>query len=103
MSTFQKMIEELEITDDEIMELAMMLDEGLNTLPENLGFPDWTYKDLPRMLPEVRDDLIAMIGEENIKWITHADYDDGSVRGQVLLSPVAMAILERAATNPSVN
>ena len=32
-----------------------------------------------------------------------AEYDDGSVRGQVLLSPVAMAAIEMMATKPSVN
>ena len=103
MSEFQDTLKELGVTDEEIMQLVMMLDEGLKSLPETLGFPDWTYKDLPRMTPEVKDDFVAMIGEENIQWITFADYDDGSVRGQVLLSPVAMAILEKAATNPSVN
>lgn len=103
MSEFQKIMEDLEITDEEIMQLAQMLDEGLVDLPKSLGFPEWTYKDLPRMTPEVKDDFVSMIGEENIQWITFADYDDGSVRGQVLLSPTAMAIIEKAATNPSVN
>lgn len=103
MSELKKIMDDLEITDEEILQLAMMLDEATASLPESLGFPEWTYKDLPRMTPEVRDEFVEMIGHENIQWITFADYDDGSVRGQVLLSPTAMAIIEKAATNPSVN
>lgn len=101
---FQQALDEAGITDAEIMQLAMMIDEALaKGLPESMGFPDWTYKDLPRMLPSVKDEFIALVGEDNIKWITFANYDDGSVRGQVLLSPTAMAIVEKTATSPSMN
>ena len=101
---FQQALDEAGITDADIMQLAMMLDETLTkSLPEELGFPDWTYKDLPRMIPSVKDEFVALVGEENIKWITFASYDDGSVRGQVLLSPTAMAIVEKTATSPRMN
>lgn len=101
---FQEALDEAGITDEQIMQLAMMIDETLaKSLPESMGFPDWTYKDLPRMLPSVKDEFVALVGEDNIKWITFADYDDGSVRGQVLLSPVAMAAIEKMATNASMN
>lgn len=101
---FQQALDEAGITDAEIMQLAMMLDEEIaKSLPASMGFPDWTYKDLPRMIPSVKDEFIALVGEENIKWITFANYDDGSVRGQVLLSPTAMAIVEKTATSPSMN
>lgn len=97
-------LEEAGITDAEIMQLAMMLDEELaKSLPASMGFPDWVYKDLPRMTESVKDEFIALVGEDNIKWITFANYDDGSVRGQVLLSPTAMAIVEKTATKPSMN
>lgn len=101
---FQQALDEAGITDADIMQLAMMLDEALaKELPKSMGFPDWTYKDLPRMIPSVKDEFVALVGEENIKWITFANYDDGSVRGQVLLSPTAMAIVEKTATSPSMN
>ena len=101
---FNAALDEAGISDAEIMQLAMMLDETLaKSLPESMGFPDWTYKDLPRMLPSVKDEFISLVGEDNIKWITFANYDDGSVRGQVLLSPIAMAAIEKMATNASMN
>lgn len=101
---FNAALEEAGITDEEVMQLAMMLDEALGkSIPAELGFPDWTYKDLPRMLPSVKDEFVALVGEDNIKWITFASYDDGSVRGQVLLSPTAMAIVEKTATSPRMN
>ena len=103
MSKLDTIMQEAGLTEEEIKQFSMMLDEAMQGLPKTLGKPDWTYKDLPRMLPEVKDDFIKLIGEENIEWITFAEYDDGSVRGQVLLSPVAMAAIEMMATKPSVN
>lgn len=103
MFELDTIMQEAGITEEEIKQFSMMLDEARQDLPKSLGKPDWTYKDLPRMLPEVKDDFIKLIGEENIEWITFAEYDDGSVRGQVLLSPVAMAAIELMATKPSVN
>lgn len=103
MSELNTIMQEAGLTEEEIKQFSMLLDEALQGLPKSLGKPDWTYKDLPRMLPEVKDDFIKLIGEENIEWITFAEYDDGSVRGQVLLSPVAMAAIEMMATKPSVN
>ena len=103
MSKLDTIMQEAGLTEEEIKQFSMLLDEAMQELPKSLGKPDWTYKDLPRMLPEVKDDFIKLIGEENIEWITFAEYDDGSVRGQVLLSPVAMAAIELMATKPSVN
>lgn len=89
MSELDTIMQEAGLTEEEIKQFSMMLDEAMQGLPKSLGKPDWTYKDLPRMLPEVKDDFIKLIGEENIEWITFAEYDDGSVRGQVLLSPIS--------------
>jgi len=58
-----------------------------------LGKPGWTYRDLPRMTPELMEKFQEVAGDENLHWITFAQYtkntEDGinSVRGQVLISP----------------
>ena len=96
-------MQEAGITEEELNQLAMMMDEAMKSLPASMGFPDWTYKDLPRMTPELKDEFVELIGEENIKWITFAEYDDGSVRGQVILSPIAMAAIEKTASRATLN
>lgn len=103
MEDFNQLLLEAGVTEDDIKELAMMLDEAMQELPKKLGKPDWTYKDLPRMTRPVLEDFIELVGKDNIEWITFADYDDDSVRGQVLLSPEAMAAIELVATKVSVN
>ena len=50
----------------------------------------WVYRDLPRMAPEWFQKLIDLIGEENIVWLSKADYGDAK-RGQMLISPAGMA------------
>ena len=51
----------------------------------------YQYRDLPRMTEPYFSDLIEIIGEDNIIWITQAEYGekDGrrSKRGQMLVSP----------------
>ncbi|GAA0768600.1 hypothetical protein [Brevundimonas olei] len=49
----------------------------------------WVYRDLPRMAPEYFDQLIDLVGESNIVWLTKADYGD-TRRGQLLISPEGM-------------
>jgi hypothetical protein len=63
-------------------------------IAEECGKPDWTYKDLPRMVPELFYTFIEIVGEENLHWITMANYGD-TLRGQVLISPVGMEKLEK--------
>jgi hypothetical protein len=63
-------------------------------IAEELGKPDWTYKDLPRMVPELFYTFIEIVGEENLHWITMANYGD-TLRGQVLISPVGMEKLKK--------
>jgi len=46
----------------------------------------YVYRDLPKMSPEYFDKFIELVGEENIVWLTLADYGH-SKRGQLLLSP----------------
>lgn len=53
---------------------------------EDFGKPGWTYKDLPRMTPEIMKSFKELIGIENAHWLTFADYGT-SVRGQLLISP----------------
>ena len=49
----------------------------------------WVYRDLPRMAPEYFEKLVALIGEDNIVWLSRADYGD-TQRGQMLVSPAGM-------------
>ena len=74
-------------------DLNAMLDAAYADLAEQMGKPGWKYRDLPRMTPETLNMLVMIIGEENIEWITHASYDDGSCRGQILISPLGMDAL----------
>lgn len=66
--------------------IEQIFSEGI---AEELGKPDWTYKDLPRMVPELFYTFIEIVGEENLHWVTMANYGD-TLRGQVLISPVGM-------------
>lgn len=50
----------------------------------------WIYRDLPRMSHEYFDKFVELVGEENIAWITLADYGF-TKRGQLLISPTGMA------------
>lgn len=51
---------------------------------------NWYYRDLSKMTFEYFDKLVTVIGEENIRWITLAEYSerDGSRtrRGQMIYS-----------------
>lgn len=60
---------------------------------ETLLADGWEYRDLPRMTPEYFDKFVALIGEENIRWLTLAECGDGCKRGQLFVSPTG---LERA-------
>lgn len=80
------------------MTLPEILAEAEQALAKSLGKPDWTYRDLPRMTPENRDALVKVIGEDEIFWITIAEYGDGTVRGQILISPIGMEALRQFST-----
>ena len=69
--------------------LSEAIAEAIKSDPKMAEYRDWTYRDLPRMTTECLEKLKLLIGEENIKWITYADYGD-SVHGQILISPVGM-------------
>jgi hypothetical protein len=49
----------------------------------------WVYRDLPRLSYEMFDKFVDIVGEENMVWLTEADYGD-SKRGQLLVSPAGM-------------
>ena len=53
---------------------------------ENLRAQGWVYRDLPRISPEFFEILIKTIGEENIRWLSMADYGNAK-RGQCFISP----------------
>lgn len=66
------------------------------SIAEELGKPGWLYGDLPKLTKEYFDKFIDIIGEENIHWITLAQYpanfaflnnEEPLYRGQYLVSP----------------
>lgn len=59
----------------------------------------WVYRDLPRMAPEYFDELINLIGDENIVWLSLANYGS-SKRGQMLISPEGMERLRNRVKEP---
>lgn len=71
------------------MTMPEMLREIDDAMAEECGMPGWTYRDLPRMVPELFYKFIEIAGHENLHWITMANYGD-TLRGQVLISPDGM-------------
>jgi hypothetical protein len=73
---------------------------------EMLNKPGWTYRDLPKMKREFINELIEIAGQENLQWITYAEYKNWGkekldlARGQILISPEGM---ERIAAFNKVN
>jgi hypothetical protein len=76
-------------------------------MPRPEGKEDWSYRDLPKVREDFFAELLALIGEENIHWLTRAQYvHDGEVfkRGQMFVSPAGLERLrvhiasKRAAT-----
>lgn len=66
-------------------------------LPDSEPFPGetlladgWVYRDLPRLTPEAMEKFVGIVTEGEIRWLTKARYPDGSVRGQLLISPKGM-------------
>ena len=70
-------------------ELEKAIVEGLTQDPSMAEYRTWHYKDLPRMTHELMDKFKVIVGEENLYWLTYADYGN-SVRGQILISPTGM-------------
>lgn len=61
---------------------------------------DWVYRDLPQMLDIYFDLFLNIVGEENISWLTRAEYNDkGQIyrRGQLLVSREGLARANRYA------
>lgn len=65
-------------------------------IAESMGKPDWKYGDLPKLTKEYFDKFVDIVGEENLHWITFAQYPANFMkwgnkeelfRGQYLLSP----------------
>lgn len=79
------------------MSLSELMDEANKALAEAAGVPGWTYRDLPRMTHEVMKQFIELVGSENLKFLTYADYGNAAVRGQVFISPKGMEIIDKTA------
>ena len=65
-------------------------------LPEGEPFPGetlradgWVYRDLPRLTYDAFDLFVSIVGEDNIRWLTRADYGNAT-RGQCFISPDGM-------------
>lgn len=59
-------------------------------MTEELSAKGWTYRDMPRVTPEVFAEYLEIVGAENVKFLTFATYKSESgeaVRGQHMISP----------------
>lgn len=71
---------------------------------EMMGTPDWSYRDLPKMPPELFQEFCDVAGSENLKWITTATYEIGGKklrRGQVMISPKGLQNMQQFILNMS--
>jgi hypothetical protein len=50
----------------------------------------WEYRDLPRMTPKAMEKFVGIVDEKEIQWLTRVCYENGAVRGQLLISPQGM-------------
>lgn len=77
----------------DMTEIHAMLDEAIRESirsdPSMEQYHEWTYRDLPRLTHKLMEEFKQLVGEENLYWITYADYGK-TVRGQVLISPDGM-------------
>lgn len=71
---------------------AMLLPDGEPFLGETVREDGWVYRDFPRMTRERMSDLLVVVGDGNIKWLSFADYGD-AVRGQCFISPAGIAAI----------
>lgn len=69
-------------------------------LAKEMGYPGWTYRDIPWVTPDVWDKFFDIAGQENCKIIITTRQGDDRCRGQVLISPVGMARLQAHAAPP---
>lgn len=65
------------------------IQESITADPKMAKYKDWVYKDLPRMVPNILQEFKDLVGEDNLYWITFADYGD-TCRGQILIAPDGM-------------
>lgn len=81
---------------DDVKDALADLDNAIQEMTRaEFNLPGWTYRDLPRMAPAFMDAFVDLVGEEHLRWITSARYPDGSVRGQVMISPEGMERIKR--------
>lgn len=72
------------------MTYEILIPDGEPFPGETLRADGWEYRDLPRMTPNAFKMLTDIFGDENLRWLTRAFYEDGSTRGQVFISPAGM-------------
>lgn len=70
---------------------------------EMMGLPGWRYHDLPKLTCADFDRFVEIVGEDNLQWITLAEYgpykDRPALRrGQVMMSPEAVRRAEAYAS-----
>lgn len=75
----------------------MPLPDGEPFDGETIRADGWVYRDLDRMTPDAWDELHCVIGADNIRFMTWANYGK-SVRGQIWISPAGMDNLRAVLT-----
>lgn len=86
--------------------------EPTKEMMESLGeeYSGWVYKDFPKSFPVTFEKVMKIIGEENMKVLSFAQYpfsderfpeEDRLVRGQFLISPTGMENLQDFVDNPT--
>lgn len=98
---FRKVLEELGL-DPDSEEGRKVAQDTLTKilakeLPAQFGKPDWQYVDVPKIPGIVFDMFCAMFAEDEILWITKAQYPSGTKRGQCLVSPAGMTKISHGA------
>lgn len=85
--------------------MSELLNQEQEYMRQGTGLTDWTYRDLPKLSVSAFDMFCAIVGEENLRWLTKAEYKypNGKVakRGQVMISPVGMENLRQYAQQQS--
>lgn len=82
------------MTPESFEKLNKMFEEAHKELATELGFPGWTFRDLPRMSLDVYEKLINVIGIDNIHYLAQTVSGD-TIRGQVLISPDGISNLKQ--------
>lgn len=77
--------------DAEMLQMLRGLDEAMVEMAKAAFKVEgqWYYRDLPKMQEPYFSELIDVLGEDNIRWLTLAKYSDGTSRGQMIYNEQA--------------